>query len=124
MSKFDPQFWEIGVDSELLDRFTEQDAMWYETEEEREQRYQKEDKKLQIMPVIMEIIESELTDMQKTCIMLHFIHEKTRDEVANTLGISRRVVTQHIYGILRQGKRVGGGIEKIKKICNQKSISI
>ena len=69
MSKFDPQFWEIGVDSELLDRFSEQDAIWYETEEEREQRYQKEDKKLQIMPVIMEIIESELTDMQKTCIM-------------------------------------------------------
>ena len=124
MSKFDPQFWEIGVDSELLDRFSEQDAMWYETEEEREQRYQKEDKKLQIMPVIMEIIESELTDMQKTCIMLHFIHEKTRDEVASTLGISRRVVTQHIYGILRQGKRVGGGIAKIKKIFNQKSITI
>jgi len=124
MSKFDPQFWEIGVDSELLDRFSEQDAIWYETEEEQEERYRKEDKKLQLMPAIMEIIENELTDMQKTCIMLHFLHEKTRDEVANTLGISRRVVTQHIYGIRRQGKRVGGGIEKIKKICQKRCISI
>jgi DNA-directed RNA polymerase specialized sigma24 family protein len=124
MSKFDPQFWEIGVEPDLLDRFSEQDAIWYETEDEREQRYQKEDKKFQILPVIMEIIENELTDMQKTCIKMHFIHEKTREEVANTLGISRRVVTQHIYGIRRQGKRVGGGIEKIKKLCRQRCISI
>jgi DNA-directed RNA polymerase specialized sigma subunit len=124
MSKFDPQFWEIGVEPDLLDRFSEQDAIWYETEDEREQRYQKEDRKFQILPVIMEIIENELTDMQKTCIKMHFINEKTREEVANSLGISRRVVTQHIYGIRRQGKRVGGGIEKIKKLCRQRCISI
>ncbi|MGB9597882.1 MAG: sigma factor-like helix-turn-helix DNA-binding protein [Candidatus Poribacteria bacterium] len=124
MSKFDPHFWEIAVEPDLLEKFSEENAIWYETEEEREQRYKKEDIKKQILPVIIEIIENELTDMQKNCIKMHFLHEKSKDEVANILGISRRVVTQHIYGICRHGKRIGGGIEKIKKICQKRCITI
>ena len=124
MSKFDPQFWEIGVEPEIIESFSEKDALWHETEEEQEQRYNKEYKKSHILPVIMDIIENDLTDMQKVCIKMHFLHERTREEVAQTLGISRRVVTQHIYGIFRQGKRVGGGIEKIKKICQKRCITI
>jgi len=124
MSSFDPRFWEIGVEPDVIDRFTENDAIWYETEEEQEQRYTKEDEKSKILPLIMEIIENDLTDMQKNCIIMHFLYDRTHEEVAQALGISRRVVSQHIFGIFRQGKRVGGGIEKIKKICQQKCITI
>ena len=124
MSSFDPRFWEIGVEPDVIDRFTENDAIWYETEEEQEQRYTKEDEKSKISPLIMEIIENDLTDMQKNCIIMHFLYDRTHEEVAQALGISRRVVSQHIFGIFRQGKRVGGGIEKIKKICQQKCITI
>jgi len=124
MPKFDPHFWEIGVEPDVIDRFTENDAIWYETEEEQKQRYTKEDKKGEILPVIMEIIENDLTDMQKNCIIMHFLYDRTHEEVAQALGISRRVVSQHISGIFRHGKRVGGGIEKIKKICQQKCITI
>jgi hypothetical protein len=42
----------------------------------------------------------------------------------HNLGISRRVVAQHIYGIRRDGKRVGGGIKKIKRICEERGISL
>lgn len=124
MSKFDPQFWEIGIDSAQLDRFPEENALWYETEEEAQKRYEKEDKKEEIFSVIMEIIENDLTEMQRDCIKMHFLFEKTRDDIASALGISRRVVTQHIYGIVRHGKRVGGGIQKIRKICEQRSITL
>lgn len=124
MSKFDPQFWEIGINPEAMDRFSQENAIWYETEEEQEQRYKKEDEKSKILPVIMEIIENDLTEMQKICIKMYFLHERTHEEVAQELGISRRVVSQHIFGIYRHGKRVGGGIEKIKKICQKRCISI
>lgn len=117
-------FLEIGIDFEKLDRFSEEDAIWYETLDERKRRYKKEDKKEQILPLIMDIIENELTEMQRNCIKMYFLNEKTREEIANHLGISRRVVTQHIYGIVRNGKRVGGGIQKIRKICEKKSISL
>jgi DNA-directed RNA polymerase specialized sigma subunit len=122
VSKFDPNFWEIVFASHQLNRFSENDAIWYETEEERKLRYEREDKKNTITPLILEIIENDLTDMQRKCIKLHFLCHKTRDEVACMLGISRRVVTQHIYGILRNGNRVGGGIKRIRKICEKRGI--
>ena len=61
MPKFDPQFWEIMFLPEEMNDFSEEDAIWHETAEEREHRYQKEDKKRRITPLIMEIIENELT---------------------------------------------------------------
>ncbi len=124
MSKFDPRFWEILLASDKLDRFSEEHAIWRETEEEREFRYEREDNGRKITPLIMEIIEKDLTEMQRNCIKLHFLCQRTREEVAYTLGISRRVVTQHIYGIRRHGKRVGGGIKKIRKICERRGISL
>jgi len=124
VSKFDPRFWEIVFAPDEIDKFSEEDAIWCETEEERELRYEKEDKTREITPLIMEIIENDLTEMQRNCIKLHFLCKRTREEVAHTLGISRRVVAQHIYGIHRNGKRVGGGVKKIRKICQKRGISL
>ena len=124
MSRFDSRFWEIADAPDKLDRTPERDAIWYETEAERELRYQKEDRKRSIIPLIMEIIENDLTEMQRNCILLHLLRKRTREEVAYELGISRRVVSQHIYGIRRSGKRVGGGIKKIRKICKKRGISL
>lgn len=124
MSKFDSTFWEILFAPGQLDKFSQDDAIWRETEEERKLRYEKEDRKREIAPLIMDIIENDLTEMQRSCIKLHFLRRRTREEIANTLGISRRVVTQHIYGIRRGGKRVGGGIKKIRKICEKRGISL
>lgn len=124
MPRFDLQFWEVLFTPDQLDRFSDENALWRETEEERELRYENEEKRNKIAPLIMEIIENDLTEMQRNCIKLHFLRQKTRAEVAYMLGISRRVVTQHIYGILRHGKRVGGGIKRIRKICEKRGIQI
>ena len=124
MSRFDPRFWEIMFPPEEMSDFSEEDAIWHETEEEREQRYKREDRKREITPLILEIIENDLTEMQRACIKLYFLYEKTQQEVANELGISRRVVTQHIYGIRRRGNQIGGGIRKIRRICEERGISL
>ena len=124
MAKSDPRFWEIMFLPDQLDEFSEADAIWHETEEERKLRYEKEDSRRKIIPLIMDIIENDLTEMQRNCIELHFLRKRTRAEVAQVLGISHRVVTQHIYGICRRGKRIGGGIQKIRKICEKRGISL
>lgn len=122
MSKFDPRFWEILFPPGEMDNFSHEEAIWHETEAERESRYNKEDKKCKIAPLIMEIIENDLTEMQRNCIKMYFLCGRTQQEVARELGISRRVVTQHIYGIHRRGKQIGGGIKKIRKICEERGI--
>ena len=124
MPKFDPRFWEVTFPPDELDNFCEQDTIWYETEEERELRHSREDRRSEITPLIMEIIEDDLTEMQRNCIKLHFLCGRTQQEVASALGISRRVVAQHIYGIRRRGKQVGGGVKKIRRICEERGISL
>ncbi len=124
MAKSDPRFWEIMLLPDKLDEFSEANAIWHETEEERELRYEKENSRRKIIPLIIDIIENDLTEMQRNCIELYFLRKRTQVEVAQALGISQRVVTQHIYGIRRRGKRVGGGIKKIRKLCEERGISL
>ena len=124
MSSFNPRFWGILFSPDELGDFSEEDAIWYEGEAERELRYAIEDRQRKVAPMIMEIIENDLTELQRSCIKLHFLCESTQEEVARKLGISRRSVRQHIYGIHRRGKEIGGGIRKIRKICKQRGISL
>jgi len=40
-----------------------------------------------------------LTQKQCEVVILYFIYQKTQQEVAEVLGISHRVVSQHLFGI-------------------------
>lgn len=124
MPNFDPRFWEILLDINELDKFPYESILGYQTPEERQQQLKQKNQRKQILNTILDIIESELTQRQRDCIKLYFLKEKTQDEVAKILGISRRVVSQHIYGILRDGKRIGGAIKKIRKVCKKQGIQI
>jgi len=64
-----------------------------------------------------------LTQKQCEVVVLYFIYQKTQQEVAEILGISRRVVSQHLFGICRNGKQVGGAIKKLRKICDRYGIA-
>ncbi|MBC8235868.1 sigma-70 family RNA polymerase sigma factor, partial [bacterium] len=105
MPKFVPQFWEILLDNNELDKLPYKCLFSSESRE-----YPKNRERKQILNLVLEIIESELTQRQRECIKLYFLQENTQAEVAEILGISRRVVSQHIYGICRDGKRIGGAI--------------
>jgi predicted transcriptional regulator len=48
---------------------------------------------------------------------MHFGQGMTHDEIARTLGISQQVVSKHIFGVLREGRRVGGAIAKLRRLC-------
>ena len=64
MAKLDPRFWEIMLLPDQLDEFSEADAIWHETEAERELRYEKEGDRRKIIPLIMDIIKNDLTQMR------------------------------------------------------------
>ena len=122
MPKFNPGFWEVLMAPEELDKFCLEDMFWYETPEARRQRYEKATKRRDIFSSVLKIIEEELTPMQRECINLYFFQNKTQQAISDILGISRRVVSQHIFGIQRDGKRIGGGTNKIRKICKKRGI--
>ncbi|MFQ6041450.1 MAG: sigma-70 family RNA polymerase sigma factor, partial [Candidatus Poribacteria bacterium] len=115
MPNFIPRFYEILLDNNELDKLSYESLFSYQSQEDPNKRLHRENARKEMLTVVFDIIESELTPRQRDCIKLYFLQEKTQAEVAEILGISRRVVSQHIYGIRRNGKRVGGAIKKIRK---------
>ena len=64
------------------------------------------------------------TKKQRQVLLLYYMHQKTHEEVAEIMGIPRRVVSQNLFGICRDGKHVGGAIKKIQKICRQQGLAL
>lgn len=124
MPQFNPDFWEIPVPPKHLDLFCNEDQIWYEPPALRERRYHHQAKKEKVLTRVREIIEEELTPIQRRCVWLYFFEDKTQEEIASILGISRRVVSQHLFGVKRDGKQIGGAINKIRKVCGKRGISL
>ena len=124
MAFFNPDFWEIPVDFDTLAEFDVSHAIWHETEEERESRWMREDRQEQFMPKLMDIIENELTPKQRQAIILYFFARKTQEEIGQIMGIPHQVVSQHIHGIRRNGKKIGGAIARIRKACERRGICL
>ena len=119
---YNSDFWEIRIDQKDLERFPNESGVWFEDKEEQEDRYEREELIRSIMPLLMDVMAGGLTERQRNAVLLYFIYRKTQREIADILGISRRVLSQHLFGICRNGKHVGGAVKKLRKLCDRQGI--
>ncbi len=119
---YNPEFWEIKLDQVDLEQFPNEANIWYETGEDRVHRYQREDQVDELADAVYDFLSQYLTQKQCEVVVLYFIYQKTQQEVAEILGISRRVVSQHLFGICRGGKHIGGAVNKLRKMCDRHGI--
>ncbi len=119
---YNPEFWEIRLDQVDLEQFPNEANIWYETGEDRVHRYQREDRVDELADAVYDFLSQYLTRKQCEVVVLYFIYQKTQQEVAEILGISRRVVSQHLFGICRDGKHIGGAVNKLRKLCARHGI--
>lgn len=119
---YNPDFWEVPVNPGDLEHFANEVGLWYESSEDRQARYEWEDRIQKAVERLEDLIEGCLTQRQREALLLYFFRRKTQEEVAAILGISRRVVSQHLFGIRRDGKQVGGAVKKIQKCCRRNGI--
>ena len=118
-----PDFWEVGLEPNDLARYSNESGIWFESSEDYRRRRTREVDNNRLMPAIMDLVSRSLTQKQREALILYFLHHKTQEEVAKIMGISRRVVSQHLFGICRNGRHVGGAIYKIRKLCSQHGIA-
>jgi predicted DNA-binding protein YlxM (UPF0122 family) len=107
-----------------LDNYPAEAGLWHETRDEHYQQQGPEFGCRQVVAPLMHLISTALTARQREATLLYFLCDKTQEEIAEIMGISRRVVSQHIFGICRNGKRVGGAIEKLRKVCRRRGIDV
>ena len=121
---YNPDFWEVQIDHSDLEKVPNESGMWFESAEDREARYRWEDRIGQILPRLDILMGRSLTQKQFKATILYFKHGKTQQEISEIMGISRRVVSQHLFGITRNGKSVGGAVNKLRKLCHRSGISV
>lgn len=119
MAEFNADFWEVSTGSEYLENLPASRGLWFETEEDRQRRYAFRDFFQDVRPVIFDLIDSELTRRQKEVLRLYYLYGKTQEDIATILDLTQSTVSRHLFGTVRQGKKVGGAIPKLKKILEK-----
>lgn len=120
MSKFNPDFWEVAVESSRLEAFSTEEALW-DTYSEFTSGYRRHT--LEIFRQVLELVRTELTQRQREVVQLYYFGRLTETQIAERLGIPQQVVSQHLHGVMRHGRRVGGAIPKLKKLCKKCGIT-
>lgn len=107
---------EIPLSPDVLDTLSlgsERD----EPEDPRRERLRAE-----LVAVMRELVSSRLTDRQRRIVELYFYEGRTQAEIAAELGISQQVVSRQLFGVVRNGKKVGGAIKRLRDVCDDLGI--
>lgn len=123
MASGNPAFWEVPVEPHKLDAFSAGRALWKPVRRAADSA-DRLNQKRELVRALMRFIEQELTSRQRDCVQLYFMEGMSQQKVADTLGISRRVVSQHLFGIHRNGRQVGGAMKRIRKLCQRYGVHI
>jgi len=116
MPRRDHTYWEIPVDPDVLARFPATPA----------EQGRPPEKQRVIDEAVMQlrtIIESSLTPRQREIVQAYFFEGRTEAEIAQQLGIAQQVVSRHLFGALRAGRRVGGAVAKLRKLAEAMGIN-
>lgn len=119
MPRFNPDFWEVPTDLNVLDRTASTQALWFETEVDRERRYAMKDFFEEVTPSVREIIAAKLTARQRQILSLYYLEGKTQEDIAAELRLTQSTVSRHLFGTVRDGKKVGGAIPKLRKVIDR-----
>ena len=78
--------------------------------------------RLELVAVLRELVSSRLTDRQRRIVELYFYEGRTQQEIAAALGVSQQVVSRQLFGVIRNGKKVGGAIKRLRDVCDELGI--
>ncbi|MBI2431925.1 MAG: sigma-70 family RNA polymerase sigma factor [Candidatus Hydrogenedentes bacterium] len=123
MARFNPDFWEIPTDINVIDRVAATQAMWFETDLDRERRYAMKDFFAEVSPTVREFIDAKLTARQRQILTLYYFQGKTQEDIAAELDLTQSTVSRHLFGTVRDGKKVGGAIPKLRKVIEKSNHS-
>ena len=119
MASYNPDFWEIPTEMATLDRVPATQALYYESEDDRERRYAMQSFYEDVKPSVSDIIDKCLTPRQKEVVKLYYYYGKTQEDIAVILQLTQSTVSRHLFGTVRSGKKVGGAIPKLRKLIDR-----
>lgn len=120
MPGYDPRFWELPFDPGDIDALPGDllDAPDRESEPDPARVAARKE----ALAGIAGIVRTGLTDKQRRTVELYFYDGRSQVEIAAELGISQQVVSRQLFGVVRDGRRIGGAIARMRKACESLGI--
>lgn len=111
MPGYDPRFWELPFDpADLAGIPARLDDDDLASPEGRRRRRE-------VLAALGQVVRTRLTDRQRQIVELYFFDGATQAQIADRLGISQQAVSRQLFGVIRDGRRVGGAIQRLRRIA-------
>lgn len=122
MAKFNPDFWEIYLETQSWDRVAREDGLWFESEQDAAARARYGQRAKRLWPRVRQLVDEVLTERQREVVILHFLEEFNQRQIAARRGLSQQSVSEHLYGKARGDRRLGGALRKLRKAGARRGI--
>lgn len=76
----------------------------------------------EMLSLLATLVATGLTERQRQIVELYFTDGCTQAEIGDRLGISQQVVSRQLFGVVRDGKRIGGAIRRLRVLCEEHGI--
>jgi DNA-directed RNA polymerase specialized sigma24 family protein len=110
-------FWEVPVDPASLEGFPEDSGGHEASRSEAGERSRRD-----AVAVLGELVRTRMTARQRRLVELYFFEGRTQQEIARELRVSQQAISRQIFGVLRKGRRVGGAVQRLRKLCAELGI--
>jgi len=94
---------------------------WYDYNYDRASQARRRHLRSQVIPIIMRLMDEKLTVRQHEVLSLRIWEDQTQVQIAERLAISQPTVNQHLTGKRRNGKKIGGAVQKIRKAVRKEA---
>ena len=98
----DCRFLERSFGPMALDRFSNEQALWHETPDEKRDGLRKGRRRARILAAVRKAIARNLTEKQRFCVREHFFEGKTMRRIAAEQGLHHSTIAQHIKAGVRR----------------------
>jgi DNA-directed RNA polymerase specialized sigma24 family protein len=113
MAGYDPNFWELPFDPGELAQLP--GDLFAPAEEETTGDGPR--LRRAVLDELGRVVRTQLTSRQRQIVELYFYAGRTQEEIAGDLGISQQAVSRQLFGVVRNGRRVGGAMNRLRKIA-------
>ena len=76
----------------------------------------------EMFALLRELVATKLTARQREIVELSYTDGLTQAEIAARLGITQQVVSKQLFGVMRDGRRIGGAIRRLRQLCEEHGI--
>ena len=80
------------------------------------------DLRAEMLDLLRELVATALTERQRQIVDLYFTEGRSQAEIAAELGITQQVVSKQLFGVMRDGRRIGGAIRRLRVLCEEHGI--